>query len=223
MPITFNDFHRLATTAPKDTRDIVVNDAKTPQSVQLGNRVFSTPKKLNDATMAAFKDALQKEYGVFGLHAFDTVVGTRAQLHKSLRACDIKKIVSSLESLKQMRFTNELDRQLQTSPLLLQSGASRWPMKYGKSSMSILTISIICLKNARRLKTSRSLSMHPSDAHCPRRRKDWGLRKIRQFSKRSGHSIMEKSKSNQAPPPWGSASCIQPQPTEAPARQSKTM
>ena len=122
MPITFNDFHRLATTAPKDTRDIVVNDAKTPQSVQLGNRVFSTPKKLNDATMAAFKDALQKEYGVFGLHAFDTVVGTRAQLHKSLRACDIKKIVSSLESLKQMRFTNELDRQLQTSPLLLQSG-----------------------------------------------------------------------------------------------------
>ena len=122
MPITFNDFHHLATTAPKDTRDIVVNDAKTPQSVQFGSRVFSTPKKLNDATMAAFKEALQKEYGVFGLHAFDTVVGTRAQLHKSLRACDIKKIVSSMESLKQMRFTNELDRQLQTSPLLLQSG-----------------------------------------------------------------------------------------------------
>ncbi|MBR4899391.1 MAG: hypothetical protein IKZ46_00485 [Victivallales bacterium] len=122
MPITFNDFHHLATAAPKDTRDVVVNSAKTPQSVQFGSRVFSTSKKLNDATMAAFKEALQKEYGVFGLHAFDTVVGTRAQLHKSLRACDIKKIVSSMESLKQMRFTNELDRQLQTSPLLLQSG-----------------------------------------------------------------------------------------------------
>ncbi|MBP5674079.1 MAG: hypothetical protein J6X49_16965, partial [Victivallales bacterium] len=122
MPITFNDFHRLATTAPKDTRDIVVNDANSPKSVKLGSRIFSTAKEVNDATMTAFKQALQKEYGVFGLHAFDTVVGTRAQLHKSLRACDIKKIVSSMESLKQTRFTNELDRQLQTNPVLLQSG-----------------------------------------------------------------------------------------------------
>ena len=122
MPISFNDFHQLATAAPKDTRDIVVNNAKTPQSVQFGSRVFSTGKKMNDATMTAFKEALQKEYGVFGLHAFDTIVGARAMRHQSLRACDIKKIVSSMESLKQMRFTNELDRQLQTSPLLLQSG-----------------------------------------------------------------------------------------------------
>ena len=122
MPITFNDFHQLATTAVKDTRDIVVDRLKTPQNVKFAGRVFSPGKDLNDATMAAFKEALQKEYGAFGLHAFDTVVGTRAQLHKSLRACDIKKIVSSMESLKQIRFTNELDRQLQTSPLLLQSG-----------------------------------------------------------------------------------------------------
>ena len=122
MPISFNDFHKLAINAPKDSRDIVVNDANSPKSVKLGSRIFSTAKEVNDATMTAFKQALQKEYGVFGLHAFDTVVGTRAQLHKSLRACDIKKIVSSMESLKQTRFTNELDRQLQTNPVLLQSG-----------------------------------------------------------------------------------------------------
>ncbi len=122
MPITFNDFHQLAINAPKDTRDIVVDRVKTPLNVKFGNRVFSSGKDLNDATMKAFKEALQEEYGVFGLHAFDTVVGTRAQRHQSLRACDIKKIATSMESLKQIRFTNELDRQLQTNPALLQAG-----------------------------------------------------------------------------------------------------
>ena len=122
MPITFNDFHQLAINAPKDTRDIVVDRVKTPLNVKFGNRVFSSGKDLNDATMKAFKEALQEEYGVFGLHAFDTVVGTRAQRHQSLRACDIKKIATSMESLKQVRFTNELDRQLQTNPALLQAG-----------------------------------------------------------------------------------------------------
>ena len=122
MPITFNDFHQLAINAPKDTRSIVVDRIKTPQNVQFHGRVFSPGKDLNDATMAAFKEALQKEYGIFGLHAFDTVVGTRAQRHQSLRAGDIKLIATSMESLKQIRFTNELDRQLQTNPAILQSG-----------------------------------------------------------------------------------------------------
>ena len=61
MPITFNDFHQLAINAPKDTRSIVVDRIKTPQNVQFHGRVFSPGKDLNDATMAAFKEALQKE------------------------------------------------------------------------------------------------------------------------------------------------------------------
>ena len=120
MPITLNDFLLKANTTLFGSRDIVVNDARNAQSVKHGNLIFSAGQKLNDATMTAFKEALQQEYGVFGLHAFDTIVGTRAQLHKSLRACDIKTVVSQMETLKQKRFANELERQMTTSPHFLE-------------------------------------------------------------------------------------------------------
>ena len=120
MPITLNDFLLKANTTRFDSRDIVVNDINNAQRVKHGNLIFSTGQKLNDATMKAFKAALQQQYGVFGLHAFDTVVGTRAQLHKSLRACDIKAVVSQMETLKQKRFTNELERQMTNSPHFLE-------------------------------------------------------------------------------------------------------
>ena len=108
-PITFNDFLLKAQGTLFGSRDIVVDNVQHAQSVKRGNLIFSSGQRTNDATMAAFRQALQNEYGVFGLHAFDTVVGTRAQLHKSLRACDIKWIHSQMETLKQIRFTNELD------------------------------------------------------------------------------------------------------------------
>ena len=120
MPIQFSDFLQQANRATFGSRNIVIDDVQTPQNVKHGRFLFSDGQKLNDATMAAFKEALQQEYGVFGLHAFDTVVGTRAQLHKSLRACDIKKIESSLESLKMKRFANEEARQMETNPAVLE-------------------------------------------------------------------------------------------------------
>ena len=120
MPITFNDFLQKASSTRFGSRDIVVNDVKSAQRVKHGNLIFSTSQKLNDATMAAFKEALQQEYGVFGLHAFDTIVGTRKQLHKALRACDIKAVQSQLETLKMQRFGNEIERQLETSPAVMQ-------------------------------------------------------------------------------------------------------
>ena len=119
MPISFQTFLDKANATRFGSRDIVVDNAQTPQSVKHGLFIFSSGQKVNDATMAAFKEALQQQYGVFGLHAFDTVVGTRAQLHKSLRACDIKKIDSSLESLKMKRLANEEARQMETSPAVL--------------------------------------------------------------------------------------------------------
>ena len=119
MPIAFNDFLLKATSTHFGSRDIVVNDARNAQSVKHGNLIFSSGQKLNDATMTAFKEALQQEYGVFGTHAFDTVIGSRAQLHKSLRACDIKAVASQMETLKQKRFANEEARQLETSPQVL--------------------------------------------------------------------------------------------------------
>ncbi len=120
MPIQFSDFLQQANRATFGSRNVVIDNVQTPQNVKYGRFLFSDSQKLNDATMAAFKEALQQEYGVFGLHAFDTVVGTRAQLHKSLRACDIKKIESSLESLKMKRFANEEARQMETNPAVLE-------------------------------------------------------------------------------------------------------
>ena len=98
------------------SRDIVVEGQGKASSARLGNLVFSHGTAANKATMAAFKAALENEYGVFGTHAFDTVLGARDQLKKSLRACDVKAAISKLEGLKNVRFMNELDRQLNTNP-----------------------------------------------------------------------------------------------------------
>ena len=120
MPISLNTFVQQARSTRFDSRDIVVDDAKTPTSVKHGNLVFSSGTKTNIATMKAFKEALRNEYGVFGLHAFDTVIGTRAQLHKSLRACDVTAVLSQIDALKSKRFANELERQMTVSPAFLE-------------------------------------------------------------------------------------------------------
>ena len=87
------------------------------QRAQLGNRFFSHSAKTNDATMAAFRAALEQKYGVFGTHAFDMVLGARAQTHKSLRAADVTATLSKLETVKKNRFIGELSRQLDTNPV----------------------------------------------------------------------------------------------------------
>ena len=116
MPINLDTFTHLANSTIFGSRDLVVQEAKTPQDAKLGHIFKSAGTEVNDATMQAFKKALEERYGVFGTHAFDYVVGTRAQLHKSLRVCDIKKAISSLETIKYNRFINELSRQLDTTP-----------------------------------------------------------------------------------------------------------
>ena len=57
--------------------------------------------------MEAFKEALENEYGALGTHAFDTIVGSRAQLKKSLRACDVKAVISSLPQIREKRLIGE--------------------------------------------------------------------------------------------------------------------
>ena len=72
--------------------------------------------------MKAFREALGNDpnYGSFGVHAFDTVLCSRGQLKKSLRACDIKAVFSQIESLKVKRFANEQARQMETNPEVLE-------------------------------------------------------------------------------------------------------
>ncbi|MCR5379694.1 MAG: hypothetical protein K6G44_01815 [Lentisphaeria bacterium] len=122
MPITVTDFRRLADTASYANRSVVVDNANTPTDVNFRGSVFSHSKKMNEATMKAFRDALGNDpnYGAFGVHAFDTVIGSRAQMKKSLRACDINAVFSNIEALKEKRFANEEARQMETNPAFLE-------------------------------------------------------------------------------------------------------
>ena len=123
MPLNIETFRRVADSAIVTSRDIAIQGEGDNASAKLGNYIFSQGSKVNDATMAAFKTALEKEYGVFGTHAFDTYVGTRSQLHQSLRASDVKKVLSNLTAVKAARLTGEIIRQLDTSPKMLQLSA----------------------------------------------------------------------------------------------------
>ena len=116
MPIDLNTFRTLAESSWFSSRDIVVQGPDNAKTATLGNLVFSSGEKVNKDTMIAFKAALEAEYGVFGTHAFDTVVGTRQQMKKSLRASDVKATLSHLQSIKEQRFLGELNRQLDVDP-----------------------------------------------------------------------------------------------------------
>ncbi len=118
MPIDLNTFRTLAESSFFSSRDIVVEGPENAKDAKLGNLVFSSGSKINEDTMKAFKEALEAEYGVFGTHAFDTVVGTRQQLNKSLRASDVKATLSQLETIKEQRFIGEMRRQLETDPVV---------------------------------------------------------------------------------------------------------
>ena len=116
MSLSVNSFREIAKSAWVSSRDIAVSGEGERATARLGNYIFSQGTEKNDATMAAFKAALEKEYGVFGTHAFDTVLGARQQLHKSLRASDVTATLSKLETVKYVRYIDELSRQLDTSP-----------------------------------------------------------------------------------------------------------
>jgi hypothetical protein len=88
VTLTVQNFVQAANSTWIDNRDISIS--KDGQTAKRGNFIFSEGAKKNDAAMQAFRDALSKEYGVFGRNAFDMLLGGRAQMHKSLRACDIK-------------------------------------------------------------------------------------------------------------------------------------
>ncbi len=113
MPSSITDFRRIAQSSFFGSRDITVDKN---ENAKLGGLFISSGKKVNAATMKAFKAALEHEYGVFGTHAFDTVLGARQQMKRSLRACDVKNTLSQIETFKKPRFLNELNRQLDTNP-----------------------------------------------------------------------------------------------------------
>ena len=120
MPITLDTFKAVANSTVFSSRDIVVQGEGKTATAKLGNFIFSQGKAANNATMAAFKEALENEYGSLGTHAFDTVLGARSQLNKPLRACDVQKTLSSLVPIRRNRFVGEVNRQLDISPKMME-------------------------------------------------------------------------------------------------------
>jgi hypothetical protein len=120
MPIDLATFRRVADSALFTSRDIKLQGQGADATARLGNYLFSAGKKANDAVMTAFRSALEREYGALGIHAFDTIVGSRNQLHKSLRACDVKSTLSNLATIRRNRYIGEVNRQLDTHPKMLE-------------------------------------------------------------------------------------------------------
>jgi hypothetical protein len=118
VTLTVQNFVQAANSTWIDNRDISIS--KDGQTAKRGNFIFSEGAKKNDAAMQAFRDALSKEYGVFGRNAFDMLLGGRAQMHKSLRACDIKATISILDKVKNNQLIAETKRQLEIDPKMLE-------------------------------------------------------------------------------------------------------
>lgn len=90
--------------------------------------------KSNRAVMAAFRECLRNEYGVFGEHAFDSVLGLRADQGGTLRASDISSVMRVLtpsdkgavrRAMISARFENEVMRQAETNPRVLNANVMK--------------------------------------------------------------------------------------------------
>ena len=66
MALTLDTFTTLAKATAFSTRDIVVSGQGKDATARLGNFIFSQGKTANNATMKAFKEALENEYGSLG-------------------------------------------------------------------------------------------------------------------------------------------------------------
>lgn len=112
-------FKNLANASWRDGRKLVVQGEGDQATARLGSFMFSPGKAENAATMKAFKEALEAEYGVFGTHAFDSFLATRDLRGKGLRVSDVKKVMSGLHAIRENRLRGEILRQMDSSPKLL--------------------------------------------------------------------------------------------------------
>lgn len=120
MPLNLDSFRNIANSTYISLKDIAIQGTGKEATTALGNLIFSAGKKANKAVMDAFKAALENEYGAMGTHAFDTIVGSRSQMKKSLRACDVKAVLSALPKIRENRLVGEINRQLDINPKMMQ-------------------------------------------------------------------------------------------------------
>ena len=132
-PIKLSAFTNAANGAFSSTRDIVLGN-NAPTLGFFGRRtITSGMQRVNRDTMTAFRDALAASYGVFGMHAFDGILGSRLAFGKSLRARDIKAVTILAPQLAKKALENEVVRQLQSSPQYFRLHAEEHPQTVAKA------------------------------------------------------------------------------------------
>ena len=119
MPVNLQTFTDFATDHTIHVaKNIHVHEADGQMEVGSASfkQTLGRDLKANQRTMAAFRSCLSERYGVFGEHAFDAVLGARADVGKTLRAKDIASVMRALsptdtgtvrQTMIAARFANE--------------------------------------------------------------------------------------------------------------------
>lgn len=128
MPVNLQTFTNFAAQhTVRVSKNIHVHEADGQMEVGSASfkQTLGRDLSANQRTMAAFRNCLSNEYGVFGEHAFDAVLGARADVGKTLRAKDIASVMRVLnptdtgavrQTMIAARFANEASRQAETNP-----------------------------------------------------------------------------------------------------------
>ena len=128
MPVdlqTFTDFAAQHTVHVAKNIHVHAADGQMEVGSASFKQTLGRDLSANQRTMAAFRNCLSNEYGVFGEHAFDAVLGARADVGKTLRAKDIASVMRVLnptdtgavrQTMIDARFANEAGRQVETNP-----------------------------------------------------------------------------------------------------------
>ena len=128
MPVnlqTFADFAAQHTVLTSKNFHVHDADGRLEAGSASLKQTLGRDLSANQRTMAAFRNCLSARYGVFGEHAFDAVLGARADVGKTLRAKDIASVMRALNptdtgavrtALIASRFANEVNRQVETNP-----------------------------------------------------------------------------------------------------------
>ena len=128
MPVNLQTFTNFAAQHTVHvSKNIHVHEADGQMEVGSASfkQTLGRDLKANQRTMAAFRSCLSERYGVFGEHAFDAVLGARADVGKTLRAKDIASVMRALsptdtgavrQTMIAARFANEASRQAETNP-----------------------------------------------------------------------------------------------------------
>ncbi|MBQ7178838.1 MAG: hypothetical protein IJS08_15590 [Victivallales bacterium] len=134
MPVSLDTFNNVAATSFFSSRDIVMEGNNGPELGRLGRwTVTKSQKQINQATMDAFCNALKATYGDLGVHAFESVLGSRRAFGESLRAKDIRAVNALVPQLAKKALENEVVRQIQSSPKYTSLGAAKNPQTMAKA------------------------------------------------------------------------------------------